>query len=71
MDDNALFPQTRQQEVNVARIDFDLSLARSSFFYQAQQIWSLLPEEIRSSNKIDSFKTKCKAWIKEHIAVKI
>ena len=38
---------TRSKENNLVRIDFKLSLARSSYFYQAPQVWSSLPLQIR------------------------
>ena len=38
-------------EGGIKRIDYDLSLARSSFFYQASRIWSLLPNNIKVLNK--------------------
>ena len=70
-DDESTFSQTRQQDTNIARFDFKLSLAQSSFFYQAYQIWSLLPENIRLSKNITAFKSSCKTWIKKNILVKI
>ena len=55
---------------NPRRIDFRLSLARSSFFYQASRLWSALPDANKLEKNKDSFKKKCKAWVKATIAIK-
>ena len=61
---------TRFQDININRVDFDLSLARSSFFYQGPQVWSSLPNNIRMANSLPSFKIMCKQWIRQNIAIK-
>ena len=53
-----------------SRVDFDLSLCRKSFFYQAAHIWSSLPYQIKTAQTIDKFKKGLKSWIKSNIAVK-
>ena len=44
---------------NHIQIDFNLSLAKSSFFHQATRIWNLIPKEIKvlkSENSLNSSK---------------
>ena len=62
---------TRSKENNLVRIDLKLSLARSSYFYQAPQVWSSLPLQIRMLKTIESFKTHCSEWIKSNVLEKI
>ena len=46
-------PDTRLARQGINRIEFRLSLARASFFYQASRLWSALPDEIRNTeNKL-------------------
>ena len=51
-------------------IDFKLSTGRSSFFYQASRIWNLIPEDIKSIEKMLSFKKALKKWVIQHISIK-
>ena len=57
-------------QANARRIDFRLSLARSSFFYQSSRLWSALPDATELEKNKASFKKKCKAWVKAMIAIK-
>ena len=50
-------------------IDFELSLAKGSFFFQASKIWGRLPSHIRNMPKLKSFKTSCRKWIQENIDI--
>ena len=52
------------------KIEFNLSLSRGSFFYQASRLWAALPAQLKQANKITGFKNLCKKWIKENILVK-
>ena len=54
-----------QQDI---RIDFDLSLSRSSFFYRASRIWNALSLEAKESLTVRRFKTLTKQWIKDNIS---
>ena len=60
----------RVRKNETKRVEFDLSLGRSNFFYQAASIWSCLPNEIEDSPKLSNFKKKCRNWIKEKIQIK-
>ena len=42
----------------------DLTLAKKSFCYRAGESWNIIPEAIRSIEKIASFKKEVKKWIK-------
>ena len=59
--------RTRGTEKPNKIVDFELSLARGSFFYQS--IWDLLPNDIKEAKTIQKFKRKCKGWIKGNITV--
>ena len=63
-------PDTRSARQGINRIDFRLSIARASFFYQASRLWSALPEEVRSTENKAMFKMKSKAWVKSNIVIK-
>ena len=51
------------------RIDFTLSIARSSFIYRGAKLWNMLPIDIRTSNSVKIFKKKIKNWIKINISI--
>ena len=63
-------PDTRSARQGINRIEFRLSQARASFFYQASRLWSALPEEIRTVENKAKFKRKSKAWVKSKILIK-
>ena len=63
-------PDTRSARQGINRIEFRLSLARASFFYQASRLWSALPDEIRNIENKAMFKKKSKAWVKTNIVIK-
>ena len=52
------------------RIDYELALARNSFFYQASRIWNSLPQSIKLSKNVNIFKSSCKTWVKMNIAMR-
>ena len=62
--------RTRGTEKPNKIIDFDLSLARGSFFYQSSRLWDLLPNNIKEAKTIHMFKRKSKVWIKGNISVR-
>ena len=64
-------PSTRSvSSFGGSRVEFQLSLARNSFFYRAANLWSALPMTIRTSQNIEKFKRSLKFWIKENINMK-
>ena len=52
------------------RVDFDLSLGRKSFFYQASHIWNCIPQQIKTARTIEQFKRVLKPWITSNIMEK-
>ena len=63
--------QTTRSVTNLeTRVDFNLSLARKSFFYQAAHIWSCLSYNIKTAESNDKFKKSLKVWIMRNITVK-
>ena len=69
---NALANQDARtiSDYNPNRINFRLSMARSSFFYQSSRLWTALPVSIKSSKSKATFKKNWIAWIKENIQIK-
>ena len=66
-----IHPGTRStNDYSPNRIDFNLSLARSSFFYQSSRLWAAIPDQIKSSRNKSIFKNKCKTWVKTNVFVK-
>ena len=63
-------PNQRTRSNLETRIDFDLSLGRISFFYQAAHIWRSIPYQIKTAQTIEKFKRGLKTWIKSNISVK-
>ena len=62
---NRLFTRdnARESRVEVNMINFNLGLAKGSFFYQGPRIWGRLPSHVRNSANLVSFKTGCRKWI--------
>ena len=52
------------------KVDFKLSLGKSNFFYQSNQIWRNLPLETRNSKNISLFKQSCKKWIRNNVSIR-
>ena len=52
------------------RVEFNLSLARTSFFYQSARIWSELPHPIKTAKSLETFKRAMKIWVKTNIKIK-
>ena len=67
---NVLTGTRASTQASTKRIDFRLSLARSSFFYQSSRLWSALPDALKLEKNKASFKKKCKAWVNTMIAIK-
>ena len=62
--------ETRFTTDNLIFIDSKLSIGKSSFFHQASRIWNIIPEDIKSLEKISSFKKSFKKWIIQNIPIK-
>ena len=62
--------QTRSTTQQDCRIDFKLSLARTSFFYQSSRIWSEIPLVIKTAKSLETFKRAMKKWTKLNIRMK-
>ena len=45
---------------NEKRVEFDLSLARTSFFYQSSRIWLELPHPIKTAKSLETIKREMK-----------
>ena len=46
---------------------YNLQLSREAFMYQGSKLWNNLPSQIRTEEKLSSFKRQVKEWIKLHI----
>ena len=57
----------RRMPVQEIRIEFDLSLSRSSFFYRASKLWNAITQQAKDSDSVRIFKRLSKEWIKENI----
>ena len=66
---NRLFHPARTG-TTAARIDFRLSLSRSSFFFQASRLWNLLPDLLKTCSSYDVFKNGSKQWTRNNIDVR-
>ena len=63
--------RTRQAENELVRVlsKPNLELAKDSFRWRAANCYNQLPSEIRTSSKIEEFKSKAKPWIMENVAI--
>ena len=61
---------TRGASTDIQRVEFNLSLGRSHFFYQASKIWSLLYNKTTNAQTIKVFKDHCKKWTQENVSIK-
>ena len=52
------------------RVEFKLSLARGSFFYQGSKLWSAIPQEMKSEQSLQSFKNKSKQWVRANVKIR-
>ena len=57
-------------EYRINRVNFNLSLCRTNFFYQSSRLWSSLPLNIKAMRSKHSFKKMCKSWVKKKIMIK-
>ena len=60
-------PESRSR--NHRRVDFKLSLARGSFFYQGSRLWAAIPQNLKNIQNQQVFKKECKKWISRNIKV--
>ena len=61
---------TRSMSNSSTRVDFNVSLGRSSFFYRGSRIWSALPPVIKTAPTLQSFKSRCKRWTMANITIR-
>ena len=52
------------------KVNYNLSLGRSHFFYQASTIYGLLPNRLKNIPKNALFKTECKKWVSLNIPIR-
>ena len=50
-------------------IDYRLSLSRCSFFYRSSRLYSYLPLELRTTEKLEHFKKKLKEWVQKNVPI--
>ena len=51
-------------------VDRNLSVSRGGFVYQGQKLFNSLPVSLRCELKIQKFRTRVKAWVKDNIDAK-
>ena len=61
---------TRGGARQTSRVNFNLSLARTSFFYQASRLWNILPSSLKMEPSYQTYKKLLRFWIKNTIVVK-
>ena len=61
---------TRSAQNQDLRIDFKLSLTRGSFFFQSSRVWNSLPQNLKYSSSLETFKKATKKWTKMNISVR-
>ena len=59
--------KTRSTTLENIRIESDLSVARTSFFYRASKLWNSLPLHTKKTKYLGSFKSQVKGWIRTNI----
>ena len=53
-----------------SRVDFSGALGQSSYFYQSSRIWCTLPMSMKTADTVQTFKNRCKSWVKMNITIK-
>ena len=66
--DDIVGPGTRSLQDYI--IEFKLYIGRGRFFYRASRLWAALPDNVKRSNKVETFKRACRKWTTENILVK-
>ena len=61
---------TRTAQNQDIRIDFHLSLSRGSFFFQSSRVWNSIPQHLKYSTNLETFKKETKTWTKMNITVR-
>ena len=69
-EENETTVNVRSSDFPQSRVDFRLALSRGSFFYQGCRLWSALPGNLKLLTNPDSFKKKCKEWVKLNVKIK-
>ena len=66
-DNSAIFPM---RNLNTIEVNRNLTVSRSGFIFRGADLWNKLPIDIRSCDKLETFRTKVKNWIREKVPVK-
>ena len=66
----ALGINTRSTRNFESRVEFDISLARGSFFYQASRLWSSIPLQMKQARTLQIFKKMARKWTEENILMR-
>ena len=45
----------------------ELKVATKSFVFRSTESWNLLPQSLKSCQKIGEFKPKLRKWVKENV----
>ena len=56
--------------LNTIEVNRNLTVSRSGFIFRGADLWNKLPIDIRSCDKLETFRTKVKNWIREKVPVK-
>ena len=59
----------RRNSLNL-NVQGELTITRGGFLYRGSKLFNMLPLDIKSVSKYETFKTKIKLWIKLHISIK-
>ena len=62
--------KTRSRTNIDARVDFGLSLARTSFFFQSARLWNCIPISLKINPCKETFKKKTRTWVRNNIDVR-
>lgn len=63
----ACYQKPHQQKCNGVKLKCQLKERNHVKAYIGPKLWNYLPKEIRTTTKIDPFKSKLKEWIWSHI----
>ena len=61
---------TRSARNFESRVEFDTSVARGSFFYQASRLWSSIPLQMKEARTLQIFKKMARKWTEENILMR-
>ena len=66
-EDNQAFPNRHENKI---RVQSNLTISRSGFFYRSAALFNQLPFDMRSNMDPKMFKPRAKKWVRQNIAVK-